>query len=72
MNEEVYRIIAKKYGVSIEDVKRDMQAAINEIYANSSLKNIPTVEEYIDFSVRQIKNLDTLSKKSINTQNDKH
>ena len=41
---DVYRKIANKYGVSGEDVKRDMQTVINETYENplntKKLKNI--------------------------------
>ena len=31
---DVYRKVAEKHGVSIEEVKRDMQLAIDETYKN--------------------------------------
>ena len=41
---DIYRKIAIKYGVSVEDVKRDMQTVINETFENplntKELKNI--------------------------------
>jgi len=53
--EEIYQEIASKYGVSVEDIKRDIQEAINEAYAdptpeaNSILRTneIPTPDEFI-------------------------
>lgn len=58
----IYRKLANKYGVSVEDVKRDMQTAINETYKNPfntkgiekyqdiihCREEIPTVEEFIN------------------------
>jgi hypothetical protein len=64
MNRKVYREIAKKHGVTVAEVKRDMQAAINEAYKNpnhfarnvKSKSDIPTSDEFINHAVRKIKN----------------
>ena len=59
---DIYRKIANKYGVSVEDVKRDMQTVIHETYENPfnmkgiekyqdiihCREEIPTVEEFIN------------------------
>lgn len=52
---KIYKLIAKKYGVSVDEVKRDMQEAIEVAYAEPNFyaecverKNeIPTPEELI-------------------------
>ena len=58
----IYRKLANKYGVSVEDEKRDMQTAINETYKNPfntkgfekyqdiihCREEIPAVEEFIN------------------------
>lgn len=52
---KIYKKIAKAHGVSVEEVKRDMQGAINEAYAKPNLyancverqNEIPTPEELI-------------------------
>jgi hypothetical protein len=36
MNEKIYERLAKKLGVTVEEIKRDMQAAIDDTYANPS------------------------------------
>ena len=43
---DIYRKLANKYGVSVEDVKRDMQTAINETY--KSPLNTKGIEKYQD------------------------
>ena len=63
MNRKILRQIAKKYGVSVEEVKRDMQEAINEAYKdpNSAALSVerkgkvPTPDELINHAVREIK-----------------
>jgi len=63
MNRKIYREIAKKNRISVDEVKREMQAAINEAYANPNPqvmniphKNaVPTIEEFVDYSVNEIK-----------------
>ncbi len=66
---KIYRQIAKKYGVSVEDVKRDMQAAITQAYNNAPDNGvtkshqdkvvrkgeIPTPDELILHVVNEIK-----------------
>ena len=65
----IYRKIAKEHGVTVEEVKRDMQEAINFAYENKpkyydvsveqkSLHNseeIPTTEEFIAYIINEIK-----------------
>lgn len=63
----VYRKIAKKYGVSVDEVKSEMQAAINEAYKNTPndgitgawqarvprKDEIPTTEEFINYAIAE-------------------
>ena len=61
---EIYRKIAKKYGVSMKEVKRDMQEALIIAYKDSpEIRNqaqvpkagdIPTPEEFIRYAVEKI------------------
>lgn len=53
MNSKVYKKIAKKYGVSVKEVKREMQIAIDEAYKNPnfyalSIGEKPTVDEVVN------------------------
>jgi hypothetical protein len=43
MNRKLYRKVAKAHGVSVKEVKRDMQIAINEAYkeTNSHAEQVP-------------------------------
>lgn len=67
---KVYREVAKKYGVSVEEVKREMQAMITEAYTNPLNDNeitkayqrrvpckgeIPTPDELILYMSEQLK-----------------
>ena len=58
MNRKLYREVAKRHGVSIKEVKRDMQAAVDHAYSKPNLRNLhsqgifpesekPTVDEFI-------------------------
>jgi len=66
MNRKIYREIAKKHGISAGEVKKEMQAAIDQAYINPNRraaevprKNaVPTVDEFVDYSVKQIKDDD--------------
>ena len=67
---KVYRKVARKYGVTVEEVKREMQSAINETYNNSDNNDItkeyqnkvpregkiPTVDEFIRYASNKAKN----------------
>ena len=67
---DVYRKFAEKHGVSIEEVKRDMQLAIDETYKNPKnselIKKIkdqiqceeekPTVEEFVLYIANMVRN----------------
>jgi hypothetical protein len=54
MTEEIYQKIAENNGVSVEEVKREIQLAINSAYVNPNEKaksikcegDIPTPEEF--------------------------
>lgn len=70
---KIYKKIAKKHGVSVAEVKRDMQEAINAAYTNPNSyancvkrKNeIPTPEEFITHLANRIPMMhDTESNKS--------
>ena len=66
---DIYRKLANKYGVSVEDVKRDMQTAINETYKSPlntkgiekyqdiihCREEIPTVEKFINSISEKVK-----------------
>ena len=51
MNRKIYREIAKKHGVSVNEVKRDMQEAIDKTYRD----NRPSIDEFIDHVARRAK-----------------
>jgi len=62
MNRKLYRQVAKLHGVSVKEVKRSMQAAVDEAYKspndyalgiNPSRK--PTVDEVIAHAVKAAK-----------------
>ena len=63
MNEKIYKDIAKKYGVSVEEVKREMQKAIDAAYLfpNDEAKKVPrkgdapTIDEFVTYAVDKIK-----------------
>ena len=69
-NRKIYRQIAKEHGVSLKEVKADMQAAINHAYNNTPNDgitkayqdrvprkgSIPTSEEFISYAVKKMKN----------------
>jgi hypothetical protein len=67
MNRKIYKALAKKHGVSVEEIKRDMQEAVNAAYktptttAQSFMKNgaAPTVEEFVNHIAETIKNEET-------------
>lgn len=66
---KIYRKVAREHGVSIAEVKQDMQAAINGAYENPlndgitrSYQNriprkndVPTVEEFIIHTSKEVK-----------------
>lgn len=68
---DVYREIARMYGVSVEEVKKDMQEAINLAYDKDNKSYIertlqdnipskgrtPTTVEFIHYVSEQIKNM---------------
>jgi nicotinamide mononucleotide (NMN) deamidase PncC len=68
MNRKIYRKIAKKHGVTAEEVRRDMQAALNTAYRSpyrtpahtqaqeSVLRSgdVPTSEEFIRHAAREV------------------
>lgn len=68
---KIYREIAKEYGVTVEEVKRDMQAAIEEAYKKPSKSDneknmqdgvpckgkVPTTEEFLKYVINQFKDI---------------
>lgn len=67
-NRKLYREIAKKHGVSVAEVKRDMQSAINHAYMNNTDLNIakkqneiekkgeiPTIDEVLQYAKKNLK-----------------
>jgi len=63
MNRKIYKEIARKHGVSIGEVRRDIQAAIDEAYKTPSFYarcvyregEKPTPEEFITHIARRVK-----------------
>ena len=64
MNRKIYRQVAKKHGVSVAQVKREMQKAIDSAYENPTAEaksvnckgNTPTADELINHVVQKIRN----------------
>ncbi len=68
MNRNIYRQLAKKHGVTTEEIWRDMQSALNAAYErpfrtdetvraqNVALRsdNVPTPEEFLLHAVREV------------------
>jgi len=63
MNENVYEEVAKRYGVTAEEVQREMQSAIEQAFINPNheiLKiprenTVPTVEEFFEYILKNLK-----------------
>jgi len=63
MNRKIYKQLAKKYGVTVEEIKRDMQEAINAAYVSpndtalgvNSKGAVPTIDEFIKHTANKIK-----------------
>ncbi len=69
MNRKLLRKIAKEHGVTVEEVRRDMQAAIDATYQNPdrNLMNIkaqnavprkgeiPTVDEFVGYVAGEVR-----------------
>lgn len=63
MNRKFYRQLAKKHGVSVKEVKRDMQIAIDEAYKNPNNHALnvrfkgekPTIDEFINYVAQNLK-----------------
>lgn len=63
MRKDIYKLIAKKYGVTGSEVKEEMEKAIASAYENPNelarrvprKGEIPTVEEFLTFAVMEIK-----------------
>lgn len=65
----IYRRIAREHGVSVQEVKRDMQEAIHAAYDNPPndgvtrayqnrvprKDDVPTVEEFIRYAAKEVK-----------------
>jgi len=60
----MYREIAKNNGVSMREVKGEMQAAIDDVYSNPNAQalkiprqdKIPTIDEFVKYAVKQLEN----------------
>ncbi|MDR0286152.1 MAG: hypothetical protein LBI03_00350 [Clostridiales bacterium] len=59
---KVYKKLAKKYGVSVAEIKRDMQEAIDAAYVNPTIHAqnvpskgaIPSVDEFLEYMVKSV------------------
>ena len=59
--EPALKILAKREGISVAALKKEIQAAINEAYSTPNLyarqvpskKDIPTVEEFLEYAARK-------------------
>ena len=62
MDEKIYKAIAKKHGISVDEVKKEMQAAIQTAYvfpAPEALKvprknDVPTVDEFLEYTAKKV------------------
>ncbi len=60
---KVFRKVAKQHGISVAQMKREMQAAIDEAYKNPSFHAecvhragaVPTPEEFVAHMARRLK-----------------
>ena len=66
---KIYREVAKKHGVSVKEVKEEMQKALDHAYSNTaddgvivayqkqvpSKGDIPTPEEFIKYAANKVK-----------------
>lgn len=63
MNRKIYREIARKHGVSVKEVKRDMQEAVDKAYENPTFyarcvhrkDEKPTIDEFVEHIARRLK-----------------
>jgi len=63
MNRKLLRKVARKHGVSLREVREEMQIAINHAYKNPTVQaqsverkdETPTPEELVNHVVRKIK-----------------
>ena len=61
LDEKIYMKIAKEFGVTVEDVKRDMEEALKLTYADPSREasmiprkgDIPTVGEFVEYAAKR-------------------
>ena len=51
--EKIYKQVAKIHDVSVEEVKREMQAAINATFDGKG--KIPSTEEFIKYALSEIR-----------------
>ena len=64
MKKDIFKRIAKKYGVSISEVRRDMEEVLNKTFENPVIGSRypdfngkkPTLEEFISSVSRRVKN----------------
>ena len=62
LNEKIYEKIAEKYGVTEDEIKKDMQEAINSAYIKPNSKaagisrkgDIPDIDEFVEYVIGQI------------------
>ena len=79
MNRKIYKEMAKKYGITVDELKRDMQDAINATYLQPSSAaqginrkgDIPTVDEFICHAVSELKGKEGNQEPNITADNDK-
>lgn len=65
---KIYKKIAKAHGVSVEEVKRDMQEAIGAAYVNPTFhancverqNEVPTPDEFIQHLANRVKTLEDM------------
>lgn len=51
--QKIYQEIAKKNGLSVQEVKDEMQKALREAFSNRP-EECPTIEEFIEFALKKI------------------
>ena len=63
LDEKIYKRIAEEFGVTVEEVKRDMEEALQLTYADPNCEasaiprmgSVPTIDEFVDYAAARVK-----------------
>lgn len=62
MNNNIYKKLAKQNGITVKELKSEMQDAINQAYAAPNFfancvprkGETPTIDEFVEYTVRRV------------------